>query len=413
MTRRRSFILLLAVLGESACDNSQPTDMPVVRIGEKALSVLSPGHEALWGVRDVVDLDGTIWALTAAAPYVHGFDPTGGLTARFGAKGEGPGELRFPSSVWPGQEPGSLTVWDPGSLAALTFSGDGHLLSSSDTPTLGAVRSDIATVTFGHPFRAVRVAGATVVASYDSGVTHGSDLWNGRLVLVSDDGVELAAVIDFARELPGASQRSTAPMLSPVPLWDGCPDGRIAVFDPVARQLLILSHDGHEREAIPLPWEPEALSDEARLAYMVSRIRAEAGDQDISEAEILGHAMEAVRNAEGMFAAEEPLAVDLKCSPGQVWIQEFDSDTHPLGYGPIWRTVALGHGSAAFSRVLFPNDFSPHRISESRAIGVVVDSVGFQRVATVELPPRADPGPLPVHSSGSPAITQTQGESQP
>lgn len=412
MTRRRACALSLVVLGGSACDNLQPFEIPLEQIGENALSVLSPGERALWGVRDVVDHDGTIWALTTAAPYVHGFELTGGLSARFGAKGEGPGQLRFPSSVWPGPQPGSVTVWDPGSLAALTFSAHGHFLSSSQTPTLGVVRSDIATVTFGHPFRAFRVPRALVVARYDSGVSHGGDLWNGRLILVSDDAEELGTIIDFARDLPGASHRSTA-LLAPVPLWDGCPDGRIAVLDPIARQLLLVSRTGRLLNAIPLPWETSTLSQESRLAYLVSRIRAEVGDRDVAESEILDHAAQTARTMQGLFAVEEPLAVDLKCSPGQVWIQEFDPDGHPLGYGRVWRTVALNREVGAFSRVRFPADFSPHRISDSQAVGVVVDSVGFQRLAKVTLPSRGHPDPLPVHVSVDPTFTQDPKEFQP
>ena len=410
MTRSRCCVLLMAIFG--GCD-SQPPDMPLVAIDENSISVFSLGNDALWGVKDVVHLNGTIWALTTAAPYVHGFEPTGGFSARFGVKGEGPGELRFPSSMWPGPQPGSVTVWDPGSRAALTFSSRGRLLSASQTPTPGVIRSDIATVTFGHPFRAFKVPRAMVVARYTSSVSHGSDLWNGRLVLVSNDGEELATIIHFAHELPGAAHRSTAPMLAPVPLWDGCPDGRIAVLDPVARLLLILSSSGQRLDVIPLPWEPKPLDQETRLAYLISRIRAEVGDRDIAEAEIVEHATETAGRADDLFGVHEPLAVDLRCSPSKVWIQEFDADSHPLGFGPVWRTVALGHRPAVFSRVLFPPEFSPYRISDSLAIGVVADSVGFQRLAAVTLPSTLDPEPLPVHSSGNSTFTQDQGDSQP
>ena len=407
-------IALLAVLGLAACDNSRPAGMPLVRIGEGALRVISAGNEVLWGIRDVVDLNGTTWVLTTTAPHIHGFEPTGGLSARFGLNGAGPEELRFPWSVWAGPQPGTVTVWDPGSLAALTFSGHGQLLSSSRTSTLGVVRSDISMVTFGDPFRASKIPGAIVVARYASVVSHGGDLWRGRLFLVSDDGKDLALIIDFASGLLGAQQRANAWMLASVPLWDGCPDGRIAVLDPISRQLLMLSRTGRRLETIPLPWEPDALSDEARLAYLVARIRAEAGDRNITEAEILDHATETARRGGHLFPAEEPFAVDVKCSPGQVWIQEFDPSGHPLGYGPLWRTVALGPRPTVFSRVLFPADFSPFRISDSRAIGVVEDSLGFQRLAAVSLP--LGLGPKKRYRSTVPMIplsTKTTGESQP
>ena len=384
-------------------------------IGPLSLTVVSPAADPLWDVRDVLAHDGTIWALTASAPYVHGFDRSGELTARFGDSGEGPGEFRFPSAVWPGQAPGSLTVWDSGSFSALTFSGFGALLSSMHAPALGAIRSDIASVTFGDPFRAARVPGGLVAARYESGVNEGTDLWYGGLVRIPDDGGEAQVLIDFATELPGASMRPTGSLLAPVPLWDGCPDGRIAVLDPVARTLFMLDPDGKRREALLLPWHPVPLDDNARVAYMTSRVRSEIQDGSVSEGEIVKYATEAAHRVAEMFAIEEPLGVDLKCAPDRVWIREFDGSTHPLGYGPLWRTVNLDQEPVTFSRVVFPRDFSPYRITESRAIGVVLNSIGLQRVAAVTLPPflRQGPSPPPTPLPTYPTVAQDQGDLNP
>lgn len=189
---------LPAILAMSSCDGPQPVDMPVIAIDPHSLTVLSPAQGALGDVTDVLVVDDTIWALTASAPYVHGFGPTGKLTARFGSAGEGPGEFRFPSAIWPGGVSGSLTVWDSGSFAALTFSTGGALLSFSRTPLRGAIRSDIGTVTFGDPLRAVPVPGGLAVVLYDSGVNHGSDLWNGRLVHIPYYGGHPSVLLDFA-----------------------------------------------------------------------------------------------------------------------------------------------------------------------------------------------------------------------
>ena len=389
-------LVTLAMVAGSSCEAPGRGVMPLLPIDRQALTVVSTQKDALWDVRDVVDDGATLWALTASAPFVHGFGPTGELTARFGSSGQGPSEFRFPSAVWPGHASGSLTVWDHGAFAARTFSRHGTLLSSQGALMLGAIRSDIATVTFGDPFRAVRVPGGFLATHYKSGVNHADDLWHGRLVRVPDNGGDPQVLIDFAGELPGAPVRSNATLLIPVPLWDGCPDGRIAVLDPVARKLIMLDPADGEREEIALPWQPREMGSNARLAYMTARIKAEAGDQEIPEAEIQNFAAAAVRNGQSMFALEEPIGVDLKCAPRQVWIQEFDATSNPLGFGPFWRTVALDGEGVTFSRVLFPKGFNPHRISESRAIGVVVDSVGLQRLAILSLPrfSRQDPAPL-------------------
>ena len=416
MKRLGPLLVIPVVLTGSACDEPLPVlELPIIPIGPLSLTIVSPAENPLWDVRDVLVLGNTIWALTASAPYVHGFAPSGELTARFGNSGEGPGEFRFPSAVWPGQAPGSLTVWDSGSFSALTFSGYGDLLSSLHAPALGAIRSDIASVTFGDPFRAVKVPGGVVTGRYDSGVNDGDDLWSGRLVLIPDDGGEPQVLIDFATELPGASTRPSSSLLAPVPLWDGCPDGRIAVLDPFARTLFMLDPDSEGRAAFVLPWHPPPLDGSARIAYMTHRVRAEIEDGGVAEAEILNYATEAARNAAAMFATEEPLGVDLKCALDRVWIREFDGDSHPLGYGPLWRTANFGQESPTFSRVAFPLDFNPYRMTESRAIGVVLNSAGLQRVAAVTLPLFLRQGPSPPSTPlpTDPTVAQDQGDLNP
>ncbi|MXW18917.1 MAG: hypothetical protein F4123_05135 [Gemmatimonadetes bacterium] len=410
---KRLILTIPLALAGASCD--QPgtfLDLPIIPIGPLSLTVLAPAEDPLWEVRDVLAHDGTIWALTASAPYVHGFAPSGELTSRFGDSGEGPGEFRFPSAVWPGEAPGSLTVWDSGSFSALTFSGFGALLSSQHAPALGAIRSDIASVTFGDPFRAVRVPGGLVTVRYDSGVNHGTDLWNGRLVRIPDDGGDPQVLIDFATELPGAPMRPAGSLLAPVPLWDGCPDGRIAVLDPVARTLFMVDPDGDRQEAVALSWHPGPLDADARIAYMTARVRSEVTDGSVSEAEIERYATEAARNAVELFAIDEPLGVDLKCAPHRVWIQEFEGTSHPLGYGPLWRTVNFDDEIATFSRVVFPPDFNPYRIAETHAIGVLLDSAGLQRVATVSLPlfSRQVPSPSPPPPPEYATVAQAQGD---
>jgi len=395
-------LALPAMLAVSSCDGPQSVDMPVISLDPQSLTVRSPAQDALWDVRDVLVVDGTIWALTASAPYVHGFGPTGKLTDRFGSVGEGPGEFRFPSAIWPGRSSGSLTVWDSGSSAALTFSTGGALLAYAGTALRGSIRSDIGTVTFGNPFRAVPVPGGLVVARYDSGVNHGRDLWNGRRVHIPDGGGDQRVLLDFATDLPGAAHLSSASLLAPVPLWDGSPNGRIAVLDPISRALFMVDPAQNERALFTLPWYPGPLGTDARTAYMRSRVEAEIERGRVSEAETDRLAVEAAANFADLFAQEEPIAVDLKCAPDRIWIQSFEGP-HPLGYGPRWTTVTIHRGFPAFSRVVFASGFVPHRITESLAFGVVTDAGGLQRLATVLVPPFAShrpPSPPTIPATG-------------
>ena len=150
-----------------------------------------------------------------------------------------------------------------------------------------------------------------------------------------------------------------------------------------------------ERTMFTLPWHPEPLGTDARIAYMKSRVEAEIERGNVSEAEIDRLAAEAAANLADLFAQEEPIAVDLKCAPDRIWIQSFEG-SHPLGYGPLWTTVSIHRGIPAFSRVVFPSGFIPHRITESLVFGVVADAAGLQRLATVPSPPFArQPPPSP------------------
>ena len=407
MITRRSLpaIVMLTLIGPS-CVRDQSDDMPLLRIGKQSLTVLTPADDALWEVRDLLAIEGTFWVLTGSAPFVHGFGAQGERIATFGTTGEGPGEFRAPYALWPGESEGTITVWDAGLSVASTLSRTGALVSSRPMPRLGVTRADIGTVTFGDPFRVFRVPGATVLGRYDSGVARANDLWHGKLVRVPEHGrAGEDVIVDFARDLPGAAQRPIqAAVLVPVPLWDGCPDGRIVVLDPVGRTLYLFGPQQAGPDIIALPWRPAGLRPAERLGYIRFQIAAELQNRDVTEAEIDGLAASALAAAEDLFPTEAPIGVDLKCAPGRVWIQEFDGTSHALGYGPVWRTVSVGGEVPQFARIAVPPGFTPYRISASQARGVVTDSLSLQRVATVEFPWRSDdmsPILIPVTTEGS------------
>lgn len=386
MIRFASRATLVLALGISACSRDGPDQLPSTEFGEQTLTLVSPANDALWEVRDILEHSGTLWALTGSAPFVHGFAPSGARVAAFGVSGEGPGELRFPYGLWPGESDATVTVWDAGQAAALTLSSTGRLVSSRSIAEPGVIRADIRTVTFGDPFRVFKEAGAVVLGRYDAVVSGADDLWRGRLVRAFED--EAAAdevIVDFTRDLPGADSRPGAPaVLVPVPLWDGCPDGPVAVLDPIARTLYMFGPEPGSPDAIALPFEAAELGRDDKLRYMKHQLAAELRGQDMPVSELDQLAESVLAGAEQMFPRYAPIGVDLRCTAHRVWIQEFDGASHPLGYGPRWHTVSRQGPETRFAQVAFPPGFTPHRITESRALGVVTDSVSLQRLATVE-----------------------------
>lgn len=388
-------VATVALAGGTACSFSDGAESWPTSIADEQLVFVSAEAYTLWSVRDVVRMNGEYWVLTASEPFVHVFDAEGVRVAAFGSAGEGPGELRFPKALWPDAIGGTMSVWDYGHSRALTFSREGKLVASTAVPTPGFVRADMDVVTFGDPFRAFREAsGAIVHAHYESAVTHPNHLWSGRLVRAGGGlGGDLETILSFARDLPGADRRPgnrDAPMfLGPVPLWDGCPTGGVAVLDAVARIVYFYGRPGSLTlgpDSVVLPWKPGPLLAEDRLAYIVHQMKAETRGQDVDESEIEARAVQAARDAEDLFPPGAPVAVDLRCGPNRVWLQEYDRSSSPLGYGTLWRAMPLNEpGRPRFMRVAFPPRFAPFRFLDTQALGTVVNSSGLERLAVAEL----------------------------
>ena len=263
----------------------------------------------------------------------------------------------------------------------------GNFATSTPAPiTPKGIRNDIRSVTFGDPFRVAADANGLWVASYPGGIARADDFWNGRILLITNGEAEPRVLVDFAADLPGAASRIPSMGLDPVPVWDRCPDGTVAVLDPVDRSLHLYAPGNSEgQRRIPLPWTGQPFSHVERLAYLQATIRVETKSSNISDAEIHRAADDVLARAGDQMSTEAPIGIDVRCSADRVWIQEFDGSSHPLGYGRVWRTFSLGKGTPHFQRVVFPEGFAAYRLSDSLAVGVVTDSTDLQRVAVVRL----------------------------
>lgn len=382
---KRFLVVVLAFLIVS-CGESRSADPVLVSIGFDQITWESAEGD-LWGVVDVLERDGIIWVLTPVEPFVHGFQ-RGAKVVTFGWHGEGPNELRSARALLDTGDAGQVTIWDPASRLYRTFSPAGSLISTREARSMGmsGVRGDIGLVTFGNPLRVVATTKGTVRAEYRGSVTSGGDLWAARLARFDDEG-GVEHVVDFM-DLRGASHedRRAGSLLMPVPLWDVCPDGRIALLDPIARYLYLVGSSWAERDSVSVLGEVRPLSRSDRLGYLASRLESELQGQAVSDSETEAMLQGAEARSRDQFATSAPLGVDIKCSGGRVWIQEFDGAAHPLGLGWRWRTIALTGSARAYSDVVLPVGFRPYRISESQMLGVVTDSLDLQRVASIPIP---------------------------
>ncbi len=393
LLQRRSLLRFSALpllgLGTILVGSCAPADSGVstVEIPSTALQTFEEG-EKLWDVRDILESDEVIWVLTAEAPYLRGYDRYGRILADFGAYGKAPGELTSPRALTEAPAAGEVVVWDFGTRSLLTFDQEGNFKASSPAPMAleGFVRSDIRSVSFGDPFRVAVEGAGHVLATYPGGITGAADFWNGRVLRIRDGGAEPQVLADFARDLAGAANHVSAMGPAPVPLWDRCPNGSVVVLDPVDRSLLLYA-SGHSGvpSRIQLPWTERPFSREEYLAYLRAAILLEFKQDGISDAEVDHAAEELLAQVGEHLPAKTPLGVDIRCTAGRVWIQEFDGSHHPLGYGRLWRSVSLRGRSPRFQRIVFPDGFAAMRLSDSLAIGVLTDADKLQRIAIVRL----------------------------
>lgn len=169
--------------GAFACGrHTETAQVPAISVTLDSVTWISPpADEQLWGIRDVLEIEGTTWALTSSKPLLHGFRD-GARFAAIGMIGPGPLEMLSPKALLHGPEPGAVTVWDPGAERYVTYSGSDASLTTRAAPRNGGlVRPDIAAVTFGDPFRMGSVIGYAFGVRYGDRVLRGEDLWGGRL----------------------------------------------------------------------------------------------------------------------------------------------------------------------------------------------------------------------------------------
>lgn len=367
-----------------ACSGPHDADSANIRIDPDQITWESPQDE-LWDIVDVLERDGIVWVLTSTGPFVHGYQ-RGAEVVSFGRQGDGPNELRSARALVDLGGDGEITVWDAASRLYRTFSATGSLVSTREAGRLGTVRGDIDLVTFGDALRVAATMEGTVRAEYRGVAESGGGLWSGRLVRIDDEG-SFEHVVDFA-DLRGASRMAlgAGTALVPVPLWDVCPDDRIALLDPVGRHLYLVGSSWEERDSVSVPWDVRPITRMDRLGYLRGQMEAEFQGQQLDDSEIRPILERAEAGSRDQFATSTPLGVDIRCAEGRVWVQEFDGSAHPLGFGWRWRTITLAGHAPVYSRVALPPGFRPYRISESQLLGVVTDSLGLQRVASIAVP---------------------------
>ncbi|HEX6913093.1 MAG TPA: hypothetical protein VF142_21970 [Longimicrobium sp.] len=343
--------------------------------------------DLLHDVRDVaVDDSGRVWVLAGMEPFVRIYSADGALVRRFGRPGGGPGEVRNPWSLFvTGDAAAPVGVWDVGNRRLVTYSAAGAPVGTTAVDvTPGVVRADIRDIAYGS-VSALRGWGSSLLLQDEPrGVIEPAALLHSRLVKLDRSGRTEATVVDFGeRHHRQTASLGMASALVPVPLWAICPESRLVVLDPFTPALEWYDAAGRPQARLAVQVPQRRLGEDDIRAYLSHVVgletRGAAIDPDVVEKRV----EQIARSQRHRFPRNAPPAVSLLCdSRGQVWLQQFSTADHPLGYGREWIVV---DPRGASRRVRFPPGFQPRAFTRAAAVGVRTDSLDVQQIATVPL----------------------------
>jgi hypothetical protein len=309
-------------------------------------------------------------------------DTSGRVTAQRGEAGTGPGLLAGPTAVEIAN--GSIQVWDPRQGTIVGFASSGTASEIRLSGQLGSVSRAARTNLYGRPGLLRRAGSRWTVAGYAGAVSQHREQRSLSILRIDDDGRILDTV--WRSTLPSPEASGSAVELLPIPVWDACPDGRIAVYDPAAQAVRLLrtptSDAGFPVIADTVLVGRDGLLANTRLQVRRLLLEAHQAPPPSFEAMVAEATTQSV--AQGLYPEYFTGYTALLCDPkGRIWLEEFSLADSPLGYGRTWRRF---EGSHELAPVRLPPAFRLMRISAHRGYGIVLDSAAAEYPAWVTLP---------------------------
>ncbi|HEU0013577.1 MAG TPA: hypothetical protein VFQ45_07820 [Longimicrobium sp.] len=386
MRTRKAIVLALLLLPFAAgCSPSPGGAARAIEVSEASLHVYA-GDSLLYDIRHVLPgRNGEMWVLSALEPFVYRFSTAGRIQARFGRQGKGPGELLNPWSLAPVPGTDGVGVWDVGRHGLTVYDRAGVLTASRQVPLrTGTVRGDIRQISYGEPYKLRAAAGGMVVQVPAGSVSQPADLYSSVLLRLRDDGTPGDTLISF-RGMRAAAGLGQAQALVPVPLWTTCPGGEVVVFE-AARQTVhrFPARGAARREQLRIP--TRALGEDDIRPYLRRMLEQETREQNLAAPEIDRLVGTLLGSTREMFGARTPAAVDLLCDgDGSLWLNQFSTRDHPVGYGREWLVF---RGTRLLRRVTFPAGFRAAHVEGNRVSGTFTDGDDVQHPAVATLPAR-------------------------
>ena len=349
-------------------------------------------------IQDVaVAVSGEVWALQRhRAPHLFVYSADGDLHDSFGTTGSARNQLSNPFTLLPSDDSGfPMGVWDAGNRRISAFNPYGRASVVQVSRSSGQVYSEIENHSYGKPLDMARFGDNYLLMDHSNGLHVTVDYLRSELLRLGEGGELIDTLVDFEREFADsiAALGREVNYLAPIPLWATCPDEEMALLNPFKRTLQWYGTDGTVvgREVLPIPAR-EITEDDQRVFWEQRFVTLWADEQQGEpDSTIIANSVDnyMLRHLD-QFSPNAPPAVAMLCAgEREVWLQEFSTSDHPLGFGARW----LVHSPQTADRVYvqFPDRFLPVRIVDGRVYGAMAVDEGVEVVAYVSLPEQITP----------------------
>jgi hypothetical protein len=382
------FAIVALLVGAGACAADAPASEPS-RLVATVLWLSEPGTNVV-RYRDLALVNGEVWLLAQSSPFVHRYSSDGQRLGTSVPAGDGPGEVRFPNWIVPASGPtdtlGSaylvhrvreLVPLEPRGHAAdrylpFVVGGGAAILTLLD---LSHGEPQLVRTWPGHGFLAQQQREPVVSSPLEVG---------DAVLLIMDTGGAVHDTIVDLGELTDPLSDDRVKTFIPIPVWGVCGESTLAVYSPRHDAVRWYGPDGEAQREVELGSAPRAITSTDRQRFVRAAILREARGQVGRVREMLASVGAIAAQMGPGFAKVAPSVVRVLCDDdGTAWLQMFDTDPDPRGYGREWLVIGP---DGRRQQVRMPGDFHPRVVRGGALTGWMSDEDGVQQVARVVVP---------------------------
>jgi hypothetical protein len=379
---------VVLLVGAGACANDAPASEPFRRVA--TVLWLSQPDTNVVRYRDLALVNGEVWLLAQPSPFVHRYSSDGQRLGTSVLAGDGPGEVRLPNWIVPAEESadGTTSAFLIHRMQELVPLGADGKAAETYLPFVvggGSVIMMLEELSYGEPkrVRTWRGIGFVVQQQREPVVSSPTQIGNAVLLLMDTGGAVHDTIVDLA-ELTVPQDDARVRTFIPIPVWGICGSSSLAVYSPRHDAVRWYSPGGEMQREVVLGTEPRAITSADRQRFVRTAILREARGQVGRVREMLASVGAIAAQMGPGFAKVAPPVVRVLCDDdGTAWLQMFDTDPDPRGYGREWLVIGP---DGRRQQVLMPGDFHPRVVRGGALTGWMSDEDGVQQVARVVVP---------------------------